>query len=174
MAHLSDESAGMPSPFNDMLDLAMPWWSFVLRACVVYFVLLLMIRTSGKRTMGQFTPFDMLLVVLLGNAVQNALLGEDTSVAGGLLLAVTLISLNWVVGFVSARNQKIEAMIEGSPVLLARNGEVYREVLRRELISRADFDKAMREAGCLDIDQVKLAVLETNGHITVVMQPQKD
>ena len=164
----------MPSAFAAMLDLAMPWWSFVLRACVVYFVLLAMIRASGKRTMGQFTPFDMLLVVLLGNAVQNALLGEDTSVAGGLLLAATLITLNWVVGFVSARSQKVEAMIEGSPVLLARNGEIYREVLRRELISRADFDKAMREAGCLDIDQVKLAVLETNGHITVVLQPHKD
>ena len=158
----------MPAPVAEMLHLAMPWWLFMLRACVVYFVLLVMIRASGKRTMGQFTPFDMLLVVLLGNAVQNALLGEDTSVAGGLLLAATLISLNWVVGFVSARSQKVEAMIEGSPVLLARNGEIYREVLRRELISRADFDKALREAGCEDVDEVKLAVLETNGHITII------
>ena len=95
----------MPAPIAEMLHLAMPWWLFMLRACVVYFVLLAMIRASGKRTMGQFTPFDMLLVVLLGNAVQNALLGEDTSVAGGLLLAVTLISLNWIVGFVSARSE---------------------------------------------------------------------
>ena len=158
----------MPSPFIEMLDLAMPWWHFVLRACVVYFVLLLMIRASGKRTMGQFTPFDMLLVVLLGNAVQNALLGSDTSVAGGLLLAITLISLNWIVGFVSARSEKVEALIEGSPVLLARDGNVYREVLRKELISRADFDKALREAGCEAIDEVKLAVLETNGHITII------
>ena len=158
----------MPSPFIEMLDLAMPWWHFVLRACVVYFVLLLMIRASGKRTMWQFTPFDMLLVVLLGNAVQNALLGSDTSVAGGLLLAITLISLNWIVGFVSARSEKVEALIEGSPVLLARDGEVYRDVLRKELISRADFDKALREAGCEAIDEVKLAVLETNGHITII------
>ncbi len=157
----------MPSPFIEMLDLAMPWWHFVLRACVVYSVLLLMIRASGKRTMGQFTPFDMLLVVLLGNAVQNALLGSDTSVAGGLLLAITLISLNWIVGFVSARSEKVEALIEGSPVLLARDGEVYRDVLRKELVSRTDFDKALREAGCEAIDEVKLAVLETNGHITI-------
>ena len=158
----------MPAPVAEMLHLAMPWWLFMLRACVVYFVLLAMIRASGKRTMGQFTPFDMLLVVLLGNAVQNALLGEDTSVAGGLLLAVTLISLNWIVGFVSARSEKVEALIEGSPVLLARDGEVYRDVLRKELISRADFDKALREAGCEAIDEVKLAVLETNGHITII------
>ena len=158
----------MSAILEPMFQLAMPWWAFVLRACAVYFILLAMIRMTGKRTMGQFTPFDMLLVVLLGNAVQNALLGSDTSVAGGLLLAITLISLNWIVGFVSARSEKVEALIEGSPVLLARDGNVYREVLRKELISRADFDKALREAGCEAIDEVKLAVLETNGHITII------
>lgn len=160
----------MPHAFEEMFDLAMPWWAFVLRAVIVYFVLLLMIRASGKRTMGQFTPFDMLLVVLLGNAVQNALLGQDTSVGGGLLLAVTLIALNWTVGLVSARSEKIESMIEGSPVLLARDGTVYKDVLRKELISRADFDRALREAGCMHIDDIKSAVLETNGHITIIRQ----
>ncbi len=154
--------------FEEMFDLAMPWWAFVLRACIVYFVLLVMIRASGKRTMGQFTPFDMLLVVLLGNAVQNALLGPDTSVGGGLVLAVTLITLNWTVGLVSARSARIEAIIEGSPVLLARDGQVYKDVLRKELISRVDFDRALREAGCIAVDDIQSAVLETNGHITIV------
>lgn len=162
----------MPQVFEEMFDLAMPWWSFVLRACIVYFVLLVMIRASGKRTMGQFTPFDMLLVVLLGNAVQNALLGKDTSVGGGLLLAVTLIALNWTVGLVSARSLKVESLIEGSPVLLARDGTVYKNVLRKELISRADFDRALREAGCISIDDIQSAVLETNGHITIVAKNQ--
>lgn len=157
----------MPHLFAEMFELAMPWWEFVLRASIVYFILLAMIRASGKRTMGQFTPFDMLLVVLLGNAVQNALLGQDTSVGGGLLLAATLIALNWVVGLVSARSPRVEAMIEGSPVLLARDGKIYRDVLRRELISRADFDKALREAGCTEVDEIRSAVLETNGHITI-------
>ncbi|SFV33607.1 MULTISPECIES: YetF domain-containing protein [unclassified Pseudoxanthomonas] len=158
----------MSAPFDQMFQLAMPWWAFVLRACVVYFILLGMIRLSGKRTMGQFTPFDMLLVVLLGNAVQNALLGEDTSVGGGLLLAATLITLNWFVGLVSARSPRVERWVEGAPVLLARDGQVYRDVLRRELISREDFEKAMREAGCLDMADIRLAVLENNGHITLV------
>lgn len=162
----------MSQVFEQMFDLAMPWWVFVLRACIVYFVLLAMIRASGKRTMGQFTPFDMLLVVLLGNAVQNALLGQDTSVGGGLLLAVTLIALNWTVGLVSARSVKVEAMIEGSPVLLARDGTIYKDVLRKELISRADFDRALREAGCIAIDDIQSAVLETNGYITIVAKNQ--
>ena len=158
----------MAHVFEEMFDLAMPWWAFVLRACIVYFILLLLIRASGKLTMGQFTPFDMLLVVLLGNAVQNALLGQDTSVGGGLLLALTLLVLNWLVGLVSARSARMEALVEGVPVLLARDGKVYKDVLRRELISRADFDKAMRESGVEDLDDIRMAVLETNGHITLV------
>ncbi|WP_368563102.1 DUF421 domain-containing protein [Pseudoxanthomonas sp. UTMC 1351] len=158
----------MHAEFDQMFELSMPWWAFVLRACVVYFVLLTMIRLSGKRTMGQFTAFDMLLVVLLGNAVQNALLGSDNSLAGGLLLAATLIALNGLVGLVSARSDKIEALVEGTPVLLARDGKVYKEVLRRQLVSRADFEKAMREAGIEEVDDIRMAVLETNGHITVV------
>lgn len=149
-------------------DLAMPWWQFVLRAAAVYVVLLVLIRLSGKRTMGQFTPFDMLLIVLLGSAVQNALLGKDTSLAGGVLLAATLIGLNWVLGFITARSRRAERMIEGEPVVLARNGSLYERALKRELVSRADFYEAMREQGCTDIAEVKLALLETNGQISIV------
>ena len=155
---------------HDLFDLAMPWWVFIARAVIVYFVLLAMIRVSGKRTMGQFTAFDMLLVVLLGNAVQNALLGPDTSVGGGLLLAATLIGLNWLVGLASARSARVEALVEGSPVLLAREGQVYKEVLRRELISKEDFEKAMREEGVDDVGDIHMAVLETNGHITMIQR----
>ncbi|KQZ56937.1 MULTISPECIES: YetF domain-containing protein [unclassified Lysobacter] len=153
---------------SDAFDLSMPWWHYLLRACVVYFVLLVMIRVSGKRSMGQFTSFDMLLVVLLGNAVQNALLGTDTTVGGGLILAATLIALNWGVGYVSSRSDRAERLFEGVPVVLARDGHVYREVLRRELVSRADFHKAMRENDCAEVDHIGLATLETNGHITIL------
>lgn len=153
---------------SDAFDLSMPWWHYLLRACVVYFVLLALIRASGKRSMGQFTSFDMLLVVLLGNAVQNALLGTDTTVGGGLILAATLIALNWGVGYMSSRSDRAERLFEGVPVVLARDGHVYREVLKRELVSRADFHKAMRENDCAEVDQIGLAMLETNGHITIL------
>ena len=158
---------------SGLLQMSMPWWEFVLRAVVVYVVLLAMIRLSGKRTMGQFTAFDMLLIVLLGNAVQNALLGTDTSMAGGLLLAATLMTLNWLVGFVTARSKRAERLFEGEPVVLARNGHVYRDVLRRELVSRDDLAKSMREAGCSDISHVHLALLETNGHITIMLREKE-
>ena len=109
----------------DLFDLAMPWWEFILRAVVVYVVVLGMVRLSGKRALGQVTPFDVLLIVLLGNAVQNALLGTDTSLAGGLLLAATLILLNYGVGWITARSRRMERLIEGEPVVIARNGRAF-------------------------------------------------
>ena len=99
---------------SDLFDLAMPWWEFILRAVVVYVVVLGMVRLSGKRALGQITPFDVLLIVLLGNAVQNALLGKDTSLGGGLLLAATLISLNYAVGWLSQRSRRVEALVKAN------------------------------------------------------------
>ena len=153
---------------SDLFDLAMPWWEFVLRAVVVYVVLLAMIRISGKRTMGQFTPFDVLLIVLLGNAVQNSLLGADQSLLGGLLLAAVLITINWIVGFVSARSRTAERVIEGEPIVLARDGQLFQRVLRRELVSENDFNEALRQNGELTMEDVALALLETDGRISVV------
>ncbi|HEX7992259.1 MAG TPA: YetF domain-containing protein [Stenotrophomonas sp.] len=158
---------------SDLFALAMPWWEFILRAVIVYVVVLVMVRVAGKRTLGQFTPFDMLLLVLLGNAVQNALLGPDTSLGGGLLLAATLIALNYIVGWITTRSALMEQVIEGEPVVLARHGHVLQKVLQRELVSKADFAKAMRDAGCDQVDEVDLALLETNGHITIILKKDK-
>ncbi|PSD45542.1 hypothetical protein C7E25_14025 [Stenotrophomonas maltophilia] len=152
----------------DLFALAMPWWEFILRAVVVYVVVLGMVRLSGKRPLGQITPFDVLLVVLLGNAVQNALLGTDTSLGGGLLLAATLILLNYGVGWVSTRSRRIERLVEGEPVVIARDGRLFDAVLRREQVTRADFEAAMRQQGGLGVEDVELALLEINGHITIV------
>ena len=122
-----------------LFDLAMPWWEFVLRAAVVYVAILLMVRLSGKRTVGQFTPFDMILLVLLGTAVQNSLIGEDVSLLGGLILAATLIGLNYLIALVTSRSVRADRLIEGAPVVLARDGRLFERMLKRELVSRADF-----------------------------------
>ncbi len=151
-----------------MFELSMPVWEYVLRAIVVYIVLLGMIRISGKRTMGQFTPFDVLLIVLLGNAVQNALLGKDTSLLGGLLLAAVLIALNWMTGFIASRSRMAEKLIEGVPIVLAQDGRLFEQVLRHELVSKNDFEEALRQSGELTLDDVHFAILETDGRISVV------
>lgn len=161
-------------PMSDLFDLAMPWWEFILRAVVVYVVVLGMVRLSGKRALGQITPFDVLLIVLLGNAVQNALLGKDTSLGGGLLLAATLIGINYGVGWLSTRSARVEKLVEGEPVLIARDGQVLASVLKRELVTRADLEAAMRQQGCTHISEVSMALLEINGHITIVPRQPKD
>jgi len=153
---------------HDLFDLAMPWWQFVLRAVVVYVVVLAMVRLSGKRTVGQFTPFDLVVVVLLGTAVQNSLIGADTSLLGGLLLAATLISLNWLTGLVSARSAAADRIIEGAPVLLVREGEIFEQALRRQHVSRRELEEVLRLKGCRSVAEVALATLETNGEISVV------
>ena len=118
--------------------------------------------------MGQFTPFDMLLIVLLGTAVQNSLIGDDTSLGGGLLLAAVLIALNWGVAFMTSRSQRAERLVEGVPVVLARDGQLFRSVLRREMVSEDDFSEALRQNGQMTLVDVRIALLETNGTISVV------
>lgn len=153
---------------SNLFELAMPWWEFVLRGIAVYFILLTMLRLSGKRTVGQFTPFDLLVVVLLGTAVQNSLIGEDYSLLGGLILAATLVGCNWLVGFVSARSDRLEEVIQGGPVLLARDGTIFDAVLRAQNVSRNDLHEALRDHGLREASQAALVTLEVDGTITVV------
>lgn len=155
---------------NDLFQLSAPWWHFVLRAVVVYVMVMVLMRLSGKRAVGQFTPFDLVLLILIGNAVQNGINGGDNSLSGAAVMATTLIVLNYVVALLIARNRRIEKWVEGVPVLLARDGQVFQQVLRRELVSDDDFAEALRMNGVGDVGEIGLAVLETNGHISVVLR----
>lgn len=152
---------------SELFDLGMPWHQFVLRAAAVYTVVLLLTRMSGKRSLGQSTPFDVLVIVLLGTAVQNSLIGNDTSLLGGLILAATLLALNWLVGFVTARSRRLHAWVEGAPVVLVRHGDVFWAQLRRCNVAPEDLDLAMRKAGCENHQQIALAMLETSGELTI-------
>lgn len=98
--------------FYEMMHLGMPWWEFILRAVAVYTVVLLLTRITGKRAVGQSTPFDVLVIVLLGTAVQNSLIGEDVSLLGGLILAATLLLLNWLVGVATARSRRLDTWVQ--------------------------------------------------------------
>ncbi|MHC9083406.1 DUF421 domain-containing protein [Luteimonas sp. RIT-PG2_3] len=159
---------------STLFELSSPWWHFVLRALVIYVVVMLLVRISGKRAVGQFTPFDLVLLILIGNAVQNGLNAGDNSLTGALLLAVCLIALNYLVALLNARVGWARRIIEGEPVVLARDGKVDHAVLRRELVGKADFHEAMREAGCADVGRIRLAMLETNGRISILLNTQDD
>jgi uncharacterized membrane protein YcaP (DUF421 family) len=161
------------TPMHEIFQLSAPWWHFVLRAVAVYLLVMLLVRMSGKRAVGQFTPFDLVLLILIGNAVQNGMNGGDNSLTGAIILAVCLIVLNYGVAYVAARSRRARIFIEGEAVVLARNGKVFRDVLRRELVSNADFLEAMRETGCSGIERIRLATLETNGHISIVLADEE-
>lgn len=150
-----------------MLDMQLPWWEFVVRAAVVYAVLLFMVRLTGKRTVGQFTPFDLLVVMLLAEGVTNSLSGGDESLVGGLILAATLVTLDVTIGFVSSRSAKADVLLQGKPVLIGRDGVIYEDVLRRERVPVADVEQALRGADCR-IEDMRMAVLEPNGEISVL------
>lgn len=153
---------------NELFQLSAPWWVFVVRATAIYALVMVLIRVSGKRAVGQFTPFDLILLILIGNAVQNGINGGDNSLTGALVMAVTLIALNYAVAWMSARHPWFRHLVEGRPVELARDGRVFHAVLRKQLVSTADFEKAMRESGCADVVDIQRAILETNGHISIV------
>jgi uncharacterized membrane protein YcaP (DUF421 family) len=150
-----------------MFDMQLSWWEFIVRGVVVYCVLLLMVRLSGKRTVGQFTPFDLLVVMLLSEAVSNSLSGGDNSLVGGLIIAATLIALNLGIGFATTRSRKIENLIEGTAVLLGRDGQVFNDVMRRSRVGEADIEEALREANC-SIKDMKYLFLEADGSISVL------
>jgi uncharacterized membrane protein YcaP (DUF421 family) len=153
---------------NDLFVLSAPWWHFALRAVVIYAMVMVMIRVSGKRAVGQFTPFDLVLLILIGNAVQNGLNGGDNSITGALILAGCLIALNYAVAFFTSRFQRVEHVVEGVPKVIARDGVIFHDELRKELVSLDDFNEALRMNNLVDCEDVALALLETNGSISVV------
>ena len=153
---------------SELFDLKIPWWEIVLRASVVYFVLLALLRLSGKRTVGQFTPFDLLVLVLLGDAVQGSMIAGDQSLQGGLILTATLLGWNRLVGFVTARSEPVAKVVEGKADILARNGEVFHEAMKSADLTLDDLEEAMRDHSVPSINKIRLAVLEKDGTITVL------
>jgi uncharacterized membrane protein YcaP (DUF421 family) len=150
-----------------MWTLSLPWWEFLLRAVIVYCFLIVLLRLTGKRQVGQLAPFDLVLLLVLSNAVQNSMNGGDNSVLGGLLSAVGLVGLNWGVSWLTFRNRRLARMVEGRPEVIIHNGHVFHEVMNRELLTQDELDAALRAAGCTDVRHVHFAILENNGQISV-------
>ena len=138
----------------------------VLRTGVIYLLVLIGVRLSGKREVGQMTPFDLTLLLLLSNSVQNAMTGPDTSLLGGAVAAGTLLILNYLVAEVSGTNRRFRRLIQGEPSLLVHDGKIMDAHLAREHVSLDELHRALREHGINSIDQVALSVLEVDGSIS--------
>ena len=154
-----------------MLGLDLPWWELIARGAIVYCALLLMMRLSGRRTVGQFTPFDLLVVMLLSEAVSNSMTGGDETLFGGLIIAATLVSITVLIAFITSRSTKLAKLIDGEPVLIGRDGVFFDKVLKRCRLSDGDVEEALREADC-PRPHMKCAFLEADGSISIMRNPQ--
>jgi uncharacterized membrane protein YcaP (DUF421 family) len=154
-----------------MFDLDLPWWEFIARGAIVYCFLLVMVRITGKRTIGQFTPFDLLIVMLLSEAVSNSLTGGDQSLTGGLIIASTLIALNVAIAVATSRSRRIADLVDGRPVLLGRDGKIFDDVVKSCRVAEGDVEQALREADC-PVHKMKCAFLEPDGKITILQNEQ--
>jgi len=140
----------------------------VVRSVVVYGFLLIAFRLSGKRQLGQMTPFDLVVLLIISNVVQNAVIGNDNSLGGGLIGATTILLVNGAVAYVGFRFPRADRVLEHSPTLLVRNGRIIRANLRREALTRRDLRGALRHHGIISLREIRYAFLEEDGHVSVV------
>ena len=141
----------------------------VLRTLVVYAFIMVGFRLTGKREVGQLAPFDFALVLLIANAVQNAMVGPDTSLLGGLTAAVVLLLVNWGLGKLALNHRGFERLLRGHARVLVSRGRVVEESLRAENLTHHDLLQALRESGCPCVEDCRLAVMEVDGTISVIV-----
>jgi len=153
----------------------MHWWlpeipltEKILRSLIVYFFLLVMFRLLGKREVAQMTVFDLIVLLILSNALQNAMIGPDNSVSGGLIGATAILVVNWLVGRAAFSNRWFERAVEGVPVLLVHGSHLVEKNMRRANISKEELLSALRSQGAFSLDDVIAAVLEPSGRISVL------
>lgn len=150
-----------------MFNMSVPWWELIVRGLVVYVFLIALLRLTGKRQIGELSPFDLVLLLILSEAVQGSMVAGDESIPGGLILATTLIVVNYIVGLITFKSKKLEAIIEGRPQVIIHEGKLYEKVMNESKLTRQELDSTLRESGYFDIKDVKLAILEANGKVTV-------
>jgi uncharacterized membrane protein YcaP (DUF421 family) len=150
------------------LDSGHPWWHFVARAAIVYIFLLVAMRVLGSRPFAQMSKFDVILLMVLANAVQNAMNAGDNSVLAGVLLAITLMVMNRLLHQFVYSHKRVEALLEGSPRVLIHNGTVVPGVARAARLTDEDIRAELRKTGITDLAGVRWAILEADGHISVI------
>ncbi len=145
-----------------------PVGALILRSVVVYVFLLLALRVAGRREIAQMTSFDLVLLLVISNAVQNSINAGDNSLAGGLVSALTLFVLNWGVGFASYRWRRVERALQGNPVRIVTDGKIHFGEMRRELITLAELRSALRKQGVMRVADCAQVVLEPSGTLSVI------
>jgi uncharacterized membrane protein YcaP (DUF421 family) len=158
----------MPKELHDLLIPTVPYWNLIVRAVIVYLVVLALLRLSGKRQVANLGTSELVALLLISNAVQNAMNGGDNSLAGGLVLAAVLMVLSFGCAVLTYFSRDWERFIQGRPTMLMHHGMLLRHNLRRELLSIREFRALLRKQGVQDFHEVEEAVLESDGYVSVV------
>ena len=145
----------------------------MLRVIIVYAFIFTLLRLIGKKHVGEMAPFDLVVLLILSECVQNALIADEKSVTGGLIAAATLFGTNQLIGYLSWRSKRAERLLEGTPRVLVRNGHVLNDVLAAEQITHSELLEALRREGCTSITKVRYAMLENDGSITIGLRAEK-
>lgn len=141
----------------------------ILRAAMVYLLLLLVFRMSGKRSLAQITTFDFVLLLIIGEAVQQALLGEDFSITNAILIVITLLGIDIGISLLKGRSERFEKLVESVPLILIEDGQLHKERMEKARVDEEDILAAARELQGLErLDQIKYAILERSGGISIV------
>jgi uncharacterized membrane protein YcaP (DUF421 family) len=151
-----------------VFELTTPWYEIIIRTFVVYLVVLVLLRTAGKRELGQMTPFDLVVILVIANAVQNAMTGGDNSLIGGILAAGTLTFVNIAVGRWGSMVPVFRRLVASQPTLLLQDGKPITENLERERVDVEELEMAARQHGIPELADVAAAVLEEDGSISII------
>jgi uncharacterized membrane protein YcaP (DUF421 family) len=153
---------------NLLLELSMPWWDFAVRGIAVYIILLGMMRLAGKRSFGEMSAFDVVVLTLVGGTLRTSIIGPDTSFPGALISVAGILAMDRGLAWICTRSAFINRLVEGWPTIVARHGERRPEALRRCNVPEAVFERALHTAGLEDESTVITARLEPNGKITLI------
>lgn len=151
-----------------------PWWHLVVRVSVVYAAVLFLLRLGGKRQIGQMAPSHFVALLLISNAVQNSMNGGDNSIGGGLVLAAVLVVMSFLVSALTYYSKDWENFIQGRPTLLIHHGVLVRANLEHELMSLRELRVLLRREGVNDLSEVKEAVLESDGYVSIVRKSESE
>ena len=151
-----------------------PILDIVVRSLAVYFFMVIAVRVFGKNQLSQLNAGDVILLLLISNAVQNAMVGSNSSLEGGIVAALVLFAANFVVKKFIFKDQKIKELIEDHPYILVKDGVVYPEILKKVSISEDELEEAVHEHGIEKVSEVKLAILEVDGNISVLSSDFKE
>ena len=151
-----------------MFGLTTPWWEIILRTAVVYVVVLVLLRTAGKRELGQMSPVDLVVILVIANAVQNAMTGGDNSLIGGIIAATTLVAVNVAFSRVGHQVPYLKHLFESEPTPLVKGGKLIKRNLERENVEEDELMMAAREHGIEDLVGIEAAYLERDGSISII------